>query len=323
MLNQHHTSTTTTDTSRMTNFRRRGALASAGLALMLLLGACGDDDGSTTATDSTDSAEDSQDVSGSGSEDSAPEPSDTDERPLEDPSNAADGDNMVVDDPNLDTGGDADPAAGGSSFNPVAGSWTLESLTIEGDMAIPLVEGATVPTLEVQGTDVSGTDGCNTYGGTATYDIAGDSFAIGDIAATEIACEDDVVSSWFNQALNAATSFSSEPGVLILTDNAAAPTTMRFTINAINETPDEGLEDPDDELSAPIGGIEDIGNVGDIAEAYIGLPLEEAEAMAEENGQPFRVMNLDGEEFGGTADVVLNRINATVIDNTVTDVYTG
>lgn len=207
---------------------------------MLILSACGDDGGSSTATDSTDSTEQpAGDASGISEADSGADDTPLqDDLPLdEDPSLAADGDNMLVDDPGLDSGGDADPAAGGSTFNPVGGSWTLESLTIEGDMAISLEEGD-VPTIEVLGTDLTGHTGCNGFGGTTEYDITGDSFSAEVGAITEIGCENDT-EKWFLQALGAVNTFTSEPGVLILSDNAEFPTEMRFVVNAAPENPEE------------------------------------------------------------------------------------
>lgn len=122
---------------------------------------------------------------------------------------------------------DSDSAASGSTLNPVAGSWTLEWLTVEGDMDIDF-EGFT-PTIEIQGNTITGTTGCNTFGGTTTYDIAGDSFSVEVAEITEEGCDENI-EEYFVPALESATIFTSEPGVLLLSDGAEFPTEMRFVI---------------------------------------------------------------------------------------------
>ncbi len=137
-----------------------------------------------------------------------------------------------------DSSGDADAAAGGSTFNPVAGSWTLQSLTIEGDMAIDLEGDFTTPTLEVLGTEISGSTSCNTYGGTASYDIAGDTFSVDGLQFTEMGCAEDI-EPWFLEALGSVTTFTLDNGELVLTNGAEFPTEMRFTVDLPEENPEE------------------------------------------------------------------------------------
>lgn len=325
---------------RLPTLRRCGAFASAGLAVMLVLGACGDDSGSTTATDSTDSSEIQDDASGLNETDgnNADNTADNTAEPDldEDPANAADGDDMTVDEPGLGDGGQdgIDPAAGGSTFNPVGGSWILQSLTIEGDMAIPLEEGSP-PTIEVLGTELRGFSGCNSFGASASYDIEGDSFSAQLNEITEIGCGTDT-EMWFLQALGSVNSFTSEPGVLTLTDNAEFPTTMRFIVDAAPEDPASETEDPDDPdgvVTSPINlddaDFEEIAvpdpadDAGAPAENYVGLSLEEAEALAEANGHKIRIMEQDGEQFAGTMEVDMSRVNVGITDGIITEAFTG
>jgi hypothetical protein len=58
-------------------------------------------------------------------------------------------------------------------------------------------------------------------------------------------------------------------------------------------------------------------------EDYVGLSLEEAEAKAEADGRPTRVVEEDGEKFPVTMDFIENRLNFVVEDGTVTKVTTG
>jgi hypothetical protein len=56
---------------------------------------------------------------------------------------------------------------------------------------------------------------------------------------------------------------------------------------------------------------------------YIGLSVEEAEAKAEADGRPSRVVEEDGESLPVTMDFNEMRLNFTVEDGTVTKVRTG
>lgn len=149
---------------------------------------------------------------------------------------AGDPSNEIPDETN--DGDGADAAAGGSTFNPVAGSWTLQSLTIEGDMAIDLEGDFTTPTLDVTGTDISGSTSCNTYDGTVSYDIAGDTFSATELRFTEMACAEDI-ESFFLQALTSATTFALEDGALVLTDGAEFPTELRFAAEMPEDNPED------------------------------------------------------------------------------------
>jgi heat shock protein HslJ len=74
-------------------------------------------------------------------------------------------------------------ACGGSGPNALADTaWELESLT--GGAVLP---GTTI-TLEFSDDQISGSAGCNHYGG--SYQTSGDSLSTGDLFATEMACLD-------------------------------------------------------------------------------------------------------------------------------------
>jgi heat shock protein HslJ len=113
----------------------------------------------------------------------------------------------------------ADPTLGG-----LAGTWTL---TGWGDPAAltPVLEGTTVTvSFGVEG--IGGDAGCNTYGGTFTYDNG--ALSVGPLAGTRRACEQPVMDQEFafQNALMAATAYafdgdtltlSYEGGVLVFT----------------------------------------------------------------------------------------------------------
>lgn len=215
--------------------RLGSALLAAAFALILVLGSCGDDDTTTTSTSASDATADQLTTDDDGADpsseiDADADTSDSGEQPDPDFGDPALG--PPIEDPSLAAGG------GGSTFNPVAGEWILQSLTIEGDMAIPLEE-ILIPTMTVQGTEVTGNTGCNNFSFAAEYDIAGDSFSGDFLEMTEEGC--DGIEQWFVQALSSVTTFTSEPGVLILTDGADAPTTMRFVTVAQADNPAEEL----------------------------------------------------------------------------------
>lgn len=134
--------------------------------------------------------------------------------------------------------GEVTTTAGGSMLNPVSGDWVLQSLSVEEDMQIDL-EGLAerTPTVSILGTELSGTTGCNDFRGATEYDIEGDRFNATVAEMTEIGC-DGHVEKFFLQALEGATIFAVESGVLTLSDDAEYPTTMTFA-NTVAGTTDE------------------------------------------------------------------------------------
>jgi hypothetical protein len=55
----------------------------------------------------------------------------------------------------------------------------------------------------------------------------------------------------------------------------------------------------------------------DDAQVLVGLPVEEAEAIAVEMGWELRVIRIDGEDLLATTDFVTNRLNLEVADGEV------
>ncbi|MBK9180090.1 MAG: hypothetical protein IPM45_11100 [Acidimicrobiales bacterium] len=58
-------------------------------------------------------------------------------------------------------------------------------------------------------------------------------------------------------------------------------------------------------------------------EGYIGLTVEEAGALADEEGRPWRVVEEDGEPLPATMDLIENRVNLVVQDGTVVGASLG
>jgi hypothetical protein len=54
---------------------------------------------------------------------------------------------------------------------------------------------------------------------------------------------------------------------------------------------------------------------------YIWLTLEQADLYAQEQGNDFRVINIDGEKLSATMDYVVGRINATLVNGIITEYY--
>ncbi len=58
-------------------------------------------------------------------------------------------------------------------------------------------------------------------------------------------------------------------------------------------------------------------------EAYIGLTVDEAGALADEEGRPWRIVEEDGEPLPATMDLVENRVNLVVQDGIVVGASLG
>ncbi len=86
------------------------------------------------------------------------------------------------------------------------------------------IEGAPVayrtPTIEFAADRISGTGGCNRYFG--TYQITGAQISVGDVGATEMACEPVVMAqeAAFHTALGDARSYRREGETLILASSS-------------------------------------------------------------------------------------------------------
>lgn len=74
---------------------------------------------------------------------------------------------------------------------PVEGSWQLDSGSVR-DEPVPLVTGYRI-TLTIEGESATGRAACNRYGGTIRIDR--DSLSLGEIGATEMGCQPEVLSS--------------------------------------------------------------------------------------------------------------------------------
>ena len=66
---------------------------------------------------------------------------------------------------------------------------------------------------------------------------------------------------------------------------------------------------------------EDIISDNNEINVYIGMPVVDAAELAEERGDIFRVVNIDGESQPVTEDYVIGRINASIIDGRVSEFY--
>jgi heat shock protein HslJ len=105
---------------------------------------------------------------------------------------------------------------GGNELQDTA--WELESLA--GDALIPI----TKITIEYTADQVSGSAGCNTYGG--TYEISGDNLTVIDLYATEMGCLEPAgileQESAYLDALRNATTYEVNGGRLVILDETGA-----------------------------------------------------------------------------------------------------
>ena len=131
---------------------------------------------------------------------------------------SGDDDTSVATDPGEDSGETGSDEGGtDAAGTSIEGSWTLVMLVEEGDMAIPLPEDATIG-LGIDGSEVSGTGGCNRFGGSVEIREDG-SFAVGDLSWTAMACQPTELMEWetrYLAALDAATTWSLEEDQLAL-----------------------------------------------------------------------------------------------------------
>lgn len=99
--------------------------------------------------------------------------------------------------------------SGASSQNQATnGDWVLDILVLEGDMAIPLPDGAL--NLRINGTEFGGDAGCNSMGGSAVFSDDG-GLEIRELFWTEMACADSSLMDFeqqYTQAVSAVTSWS-------------------------------------------------------------------------------------------------------------------
>ncbi len=96
------------------------------------------------------------------------------------------------------TGDNGTPSEPGTTVDRAAvsadGSWVLVAGTLDGE-PLDLVDGRDV-TLVIDGSEIGGTAACNGYGGSVTLGEEsefGGSFAVGELAWTEMACEPAVM----------------------------------------------------------------------------------------------------------------------------------
>lgn len=97
----------------------------------------------------------------------------------------------------------------------IQGNWQLVSGNI-GGRSLPLVEGHPI-TLQVEGTNASGSSACNQYGGSVTID--GSNILFGDLVSTLMGCEADVMAAEtaYTNALRQVDTISFDGDDLILT----------------------------------------------------------------------------------------------------------
>jgi heat shock protein HslJ len=109
--------------------------------------------------------------------------------------------------------------AGGSVADPSGRTWQLTDL--EG---APPLEGTTVD-LTIDGEQVSGSSGCNTYTGTVTVDPEEGAMTLGpNLASTMMACEEPIMDQEqrYLDALMRVTSYEMVDDTLTLLDESGA-----------------------------------------------------------------------------------------------------
>lgn len=117
------------------------------------------------------------------------------------------------------------------------------------------------------------------------------------------------------QTLMPAFLYSNEDGevgsVIALSDDL-------FSFEEVTDTTIDGGEpmpEPDPGMDNPISTDE--------ANTLIGLTEDEAMKVASSEGWEFRIAARDGEQYMLTADYIVNRVNVTIVEGTITEVTVG
>lgn len=151
------------------------------------------------------------------------------------------------------------PACLGSDFaDSVEGSWEMTSGTIDGE-DIPVLDSHPI-TINFEDNKVSGTASCNGYGG--TFELAGSSITISDLAMTEMACfpeETMRAEAMFGEAIMRVHTVSVDGGLTLTGDG------VELVFEALEPVPDSELTGvhwvldgliEGDAVSTPVAGSE-------------------------------------------------------------------
>jgi heat shock protein HslJ len=138
-----------------------------------------------------------------------------------------------------------------------AGSWQLVEANVAGP-EVPILDDHPI-TLTIEGSEISGTAACNSYGGRLT--VRDDRLEVEDLGMTAMACEEPAVSAEaaYVSALLAATSIERDGAQLVL---RGPEMVLRF---------DALPEPPTSELVDTAWVLETIF-VGDVASSTVGAP---------------------------------------------------
>jgi heat shock protein HslJ len=139
------------------------------------------------------------------------------------------------------------------------GDWVL----VEGEhdgAEVPIVEGHDI-TLGIEEERWGGTAACNSYG--ATVSVDGDRIGIGELAVTEMACEDDVMASEsaYLAAFAAVERYDEQPGELTLEDDEQD---VRLRYEEVPAEPDAAFEDTEWRLESLLEGSGPDGSVASV-----------------------------------------------------------
>lgn len=92
--------------------------------------------------------------------------------------------------------------------NPLVGAWLIDSYLIDESTITAPVEGSAPAVSFIEGSQISGTTGCNSF--TGSYRIVGSTLIVGQLATTKMGCPDDLAAqeAAILAALDQATSYS-------------------------------------------------------------------------------------------------------------------
>ena len=111
-----------------------------------------------------------------------------------------------------------------------------------------------------------------------------------------------------------------DDGPAATTTTTDAPTTVPETTAPETTVPETTVPETTVPATTP---IELTFDLDEVTEQLVGMTIEDAETLAEENDWVIRQLRVDGQDRPATMDLQFNRINVAVEDGVITEVING
>jgi len=161
-------------------------------------------------------------------------------------------------------------------------------------------------------------------GDTTDDTVAGTAPASEGTGASPVPADSEVTMEWFGHSEDEATAKATDEGRewrIARTDGETFPLTDDFVPGRVTFDIDDGtitFARMELDQGIAVEGAQDPADVG-----FIGVSVDEAMTVADEEGRAARVIMVDGEARPATADFIEDRLNLYVVDGVVTGVTLG